>query len=253
MRVVLISQNEPFYLAENFKYLIDIFPKHSKIVGCVVANASPFGKKESFLTKSIKTLRIFGLKFFIYYTLKFIFSKLKGKSIIKILKNNNIPIIKLNESINSFKSVNIIKSHKPDLLISILGNQIFKKPIIDLAPLGCLNLHTALLPKYRGLMPTFWVLKNKEKYTGASVFFVDEKIDNGPILIQEKVVIDNKSLEELIIYTKKIGMEAVAKSVDLIKSGNFKLIKNDQNKMTYFSFPTRSDVLIFLKNGNKFF
>ena len=94
-------------------------------------------------------------------------------------------------------------------------------------------------------MPTFWVLKNKEKYTGASVFFVDEKIDNGPILIQEKVVIDNKSLEELIIYTKKIGMEAVAKSVDLIKSGNFKLIKNDQNKMTYFSFPTRSDVLIF--------
>ena len=84
-------------------------------------------------------------------------------------------------------------------------------------------------------------------------FFVDEKIDNGPILIQEKVVIDNKSLEELIIYTKKIGMEAVAKSVDLIKSGNFKLIKNDQNKMTYFSFHTRSDVLIFLKNGNKFF
>ena len=75
------------------------------------------------------------------------------------MKNNNIPIIKLNESINSFKSVNIIKSHKPDLLISILGNQIFKKPIIDLAPLGCLNLHTALLPKYRGLMPTFWVFK----------------------------------------------------------------------------------------------
>ena len=48
MRVVLISQNEPFYLAENFKYLIDIFPKHSKIVGCVVANASPFGKKDLF-------------------------------------------------------------------------------------------------------------------------------------------------------------------------------------------------------------
>ena len=47
MRVVLISQNEPFYLAENFKYLIDIFPKHSKL-WIVVTNASPFGKKNLF-------------------------------------------------------------------------------------------------------------------------------------------------------------------------------------------------------------
>ena len=37
-----------------------------------------------------------------------------------------------------------------------------KRPILELSPLGCLNLHTALLPKYRGLMPTFWAMKNNE-------------------------------------------------------------------------------------------
>ena len=51
-----------------------------------------------------------------------------------------------------------------------------KKQIFNLAPKGCLNLHTALLPKYRGLMPTFWVLKNNETHTGVSVFFVDKGI-----------------------------------------------------------------------------
>ena len=57
------------------------------------------------------------------------------------------------------KKLNVSLSSRGNL-ISILGNQIFKKPLIELAPKGCINLHTALLPKYRGLMPTFWVLKN---------------------------------------------------------------------------------------------
>ena len=142
---------------------------------------------------------------------------------------------------------------KPDLLVSILGNQIFKKPILNLAPRGCINLHTALLPKYRGLMPTFWVLKNNEKKTGLSVFFVDEGIDSGPIIVQEEVEIGNRTQEELILLTKKLGMEAIAKSIDLIQRGEVQLIKNDNSKKTYFSFPTRKDVLEFRRNGKKFF
>jgi len=55
-----------------------------------------------------------------------------------------------------------------------------------LAPKGCLNLHSALLPKYRGLMPSFWVLKNNENKTGVSVFFVDKGIDSGPIFSAKK-------------------------------------------------------------------
>ena len=64
MRIVIITQNEPFYLAENLSYLINILPNHSKIVACVVADVSPFGKKESFIKKAKKTFDIFGLKFF---------------------------------------------------------------------------------------------------------------------------------------------------------------------------------------------
>ena len=55
MRIVIITQDDPFYLADNLRFLIKVLPKHSKIVGCVVNDASPFGKKETFLQKAKKT------------------------------------------------------------------------------------------------------------------------------------------------------------------------------------------------------
>lgn len=254
MRIVIITQNEPFYLTKSLRYLLNILPDHSEVVGCVVADVSPFGKKESFFTKAKNTYNIFGLKFFTYYSFKYLKSKVNIKSnISNFLKSSSIPIIILDEPINKLKSVNKIKAFQPDLLVSILGNQIFKSPILNLAPKGCINLHTALLPKYRGLMPTFWVMKNNEKKTGVSVFFVDEGIDSGPIIVQTEVEIGDRTQEKLITHTKKIGMEAIAKSIDLIQKNEVKLIKNDPLKKTYFSFPTRKDVIEFKKNGKKFF
>lgn len=254
MRIIIITQNEPFYLAENLRYLIKILPKHSKIVACVVTDVSPFGKKESFLKKTKKTYSVFGFNFFLHYGIRFIKSKLdKNKQINNLLSQNQIPKITLVEPINTLNSINLIKKYNPDLLISILGNQIFKEPIISLAPKGCINLHTALLPKYRGLMPTFWVMKNNEKFTGVSVFFVDEKIDSGPIIVQKEIEIGNRTQKELIKHSKKIGMEAISEAVDLIEKDKVEFIQNDDTKMTYYSFPTKNDVKIFLKKGKRFF
>ena len=254
MKIIVITQDEPFYLAMNFNYLLKSLPEHSEIVACVVNDASPFGKKETFLQKAKKTYHIFGSKFFLYYSFKFIRSKFDiNKRLDSVLKKFKIPKIILEKNINNKESVEIIKSYQPDLLISILGNQIFKEQIFNLAPKGCLNLHTALLPKYRGLMPTFWVLKNNEKYTGVSVFYVDKGIDSGSIVVQEKVQIGHRTQEELIVLTKKIGMKCIAKAVDLIHNDSVEIIQNDNDKMTYFSFPTKEDVKHFKKIGKRFF
>ena len=147
-----------------------------------------------------------------------------------------------------------IQLFKPDLLISIAGNQIFKEKLINLAPQGCINLHTALLPRYRGLLPSFWVLKNNEQETGVSVFFVDKGIDSGPILVQKRLkILKGMSQLDLIKYSKILGMDAIVESVKLIHSGNYKLLPNDKEEMTYYSFPTHTDVLEFRKIGKKFY
>lgn len=253
MKIIIITQNEPFYLKENISYLLSILPLECKIIGCIVSDVSPFGKRESFLNKMYKTYKIFGLKFFIYYSIKFMYKKFFSSSIKSLLRKENINEIKLNGSINNKSNLDLLKSLKPDLLVSILGNQIFKKELITLAPKGCINLHSALLPKYRGLMPTFWVLKNKEEYTGVSVFFVDEGIDSGPIIAQKKIRINNKSHAELIKITKYLGMELIAEAVRLIINDKVKLISNSDSEMTYYSFPSSNDVKEFINSGNKFF
>ncbi len=254
MRIVIITQNEPFYLSENLEYLIGILPSHSKIVGCVVTSASPYGKSESFYQKAKKTAEIFGLNFFLRYALRFLCRKLSGRgSIWNTLRRLSIQSIKLDHGINHPESLSKILDYKPDLLVSILGNEIFKEKLIQLAPKGCLNLHTALLPKYRGLMPTFWVLRHDEKETGVSVFFVDEGIDSGPIIVQKRIFINDDSRENLIRRTKKVGMEAISEAIDLIEHNRVSLIANDASKMSYYSFPTKADVDIFKTIGKKFF
>ena len=254
MRIVIITQKEPFYLGKSIDYLLTILPKKYQVVGAVISSPSPFGKKESFIKKAKRTFNIFGLKFFIFYSIKYIINYFdKNKNVKKVLLKNNVSEIQLSKSINHKSSIKTIESFKPDLLVSIQGNEIFKKPIITLAKKGCINLHSALLPKYRGLMPTFWVLKNNEKYTGVSVFFVDENIDSGPIIVQKRIEIKNQTQEELIIQTKKIGMKAIVEAINLIDGNNFTLIDNDDSKKTYFSFPQKSDVDEFKKIGKSFF
>ena len=254
MRIVILTQDDPFYLGKNIDFLVKNMPKDAEIVGTVLFKVSPFGKRETFTQKMKKTFDVFGLSFFLYYSFKFLKSKLSPEnSVAKVLGKHGIPLIQIEGAINSKENREILKTYKPDLLVSIGGNQIFKRPLLDLATYGCVNLHTALLPKYRGLMPSFWVLKNNEKYTGVSVFFVDEGIDSGPILVQKKVEIGDRSQEQLINDTKQIGMECIIESLELIQKGDFKLIPNPAEEMTYFTFPTRKDVEEFYKAGKRFF
>ncbi|WP_421775350.1 methionyl-tRNA formyltransferase [Gracilimonas sp.] len=254
MNILILTQDDPFYLAQQLDYLLERVPEGANIVGCVVFDVSPFGKKESIIEKALKTWRIFGNAFFLRYGMKYLRSKLSSSSKVEhVLEKHGIEKIKIEGSINSEDSLEKLKSYDPDLLISIAGNQIFKKALIELAPEGCLNLHTALLPKYRGLMPSFWVLKNNEDYTGVSVFFVDEGIDSGPILVQKKVKIENRTQEELIQHTKKVGMDAIIEAIERIREGGYELIPNPDKESTYYSFPTREDVNEFKRIGKRFY
>ncbi|WP_229201673.1 methionyl-tRNA formyltransferase [Arsenicibacter rosenii] len=254
MRLVFLTQDDPFYLARNIDYLVKHLPPYAEVVATVVFDVSPFGKRESFTDKMKKTLDIFGLPFFVRYGVKFVKSKLDPRNNVrKVLEGFKIPLIQIEGNINKDENLAKIKAYQPDLLVSIAGNQIFRQKLLDTATHGCINLHTALLPKYRGLMPSFWVLRHNEKRTGVSVFFVDEGIDSGPILVQNPVEIGNMSQEELIHVTKKMGMDAILEAIDKIHSGNYQLQKNDASQMTYFTFPTKEDVQAFKAAGKKFY
>jgi len=254
MRVVLLTQDEPLFLTPSIDYLLSRRPAGIDVAGCVVFDPSPIGKKLGIKDRALRLLNVFGLAFFLRYAGKFALQRLRNRrGISAVLEKHGVPEMRLDGNVNSEESLAAIGALQPDLLVSIAGNQIFRRPLIDLAPKGCLNLHTALLPKYRGLMPTFWVLKNNEAATGVSVFMVDEGIDSGPIVVRKRVPIETNRLEQLIRQTKRIGMDAVWEAVELVKSGDFELLPNPEEEKSYFGFPTREDVKAFRAAGKRLY
>ena len=102
-------------------------------------------------------------------------------------------------------------------------------------------------------MPSFWTLANGESEGGVTVHFVDEKLDNGPIVVQRRYRIHARdTLEDVMARSKDLAAEAIIDSVRLIESGDPPMLPNDASQATHFSMPDRDDVRRFLSNGHRF-
>lgn len=137
--------------------------------------------------------------------------------------------------------------------LSINASQVFKPPLLALPRLGCINVHGALLPKYRGRLPSFWVLYNGEQETGVTVHFMNEKLDDGPIIIQRRIpVVPGETQHSLIMKTKKIGAELLLEALERLEQGQIEIQPNDCAHATYYSFPTPQDGQKFRRLGRHF-
>ena len=84
-----------------------------------------------------------------------------------------------------------LQSFAPDLIIVVAYGQILPPAILDLPRHGCLNVHTSLLPKYRGAAPIQWAIANGDSETGVTIMKMDPGLDTGPILSQRRTPIDS--------------------------------------------------------------
>lgn len=112
-----------------------------------------------------------------------------------------------------------LKTLNADLQI-IVAFRMLPKAVWQMPKLGTFNLHASLLPEYRGAAPIHWAIINGEKTTGATTFFIDDKIDTGEIILQEKTIITDEenvgSLHDKLMY---LGADLVTKTVNLIADG----------------------------------
>jgi methionyl-tRNA formyltransferase len=148
--------------------------------------------------------------------------------------------------------LSLIKQHNPDLFISVASPIIFKEALITIPTMGCINIHNAPLPKYRGMLPNFWQMYHDEKAIGITIHEINPKIDEGRILLQKDVdILPNETLDSLIKRTKRMGAHFMIEAINMIKSGSVKYSENDPAKGSYFSFPTREDVKEFKRKGKR--
>ncbi|MDA7934091.1 formyltransferase family protein, partial [Akkermansiaceae bacterium] len=147
-----------------------------------------------------------------------------------------------------------IKSKNLDFIVSYSAPSIFKEDLLRIPRYSCINLHCSLLPLYPGIMPSFWVLYFNERYTGSTVHLMDSKIDNGQIVLQERVEIDGiRSIFKLNQLTKEIGGRLMLESILGIVDQEVSLKKNKVVGSDYFTWPESDQIKRFIKNGGKIF
>jgi methionyl-tRNA formyltransferase len=105
------------------------------------------------------------------------------------------------------ESENIVANFNPDYLISVYYRFIISKDILDLVPGKAMNLHPSLLPKYRGTKSSVWAIINEERETGISFHYINQKIDNGKIILKKKILIKDSDTA-YSLYHKLISLFA---------------------------------------------
>lgn len=242
LEVVVVTQNDPFYvpvLLEKFFEELDDRVTVSRVV-CL----SPFN--ESLPELLSRTYRLFGPRGFLLHSFSYLVRRTLDSvnagrhSVRKISESRGVPVDYV-ESVNSEGFIRQVESDEIDIILSASVPEIFNEELLSAPAWGCLNIHTADLPKYRGMMPTFWALYHGETELGVTVHEMVEDIDAGRIAAQATFdVTDLESLHQVILRGKRIGGRLAAKTLSEIVSGNVTL-EEMTGKGSYFSFPTAAD------------
>ena len=110
---------------------------------------------------------------------------------------------------------------------------LLKEEIFSYPKLGTINLHTALLPKYRGAVPILWTYYLFDRNAGVTVHYIDKGEDTGDIILQKEVKVDlGERYYELRAKFESTGSLALLESLNIIESGNVKRIKQPKESPT---------------------
>ena len=147
--------------------------------------------------------------------------KIKQSAVKKYALENQLSLLQP-VNLKNEKFIQDLKTLNANLQV-VVAFRMLPKIVWQMPKYGTFNLHASLLPDYRGAAPINWAIINGESVTGVSTFFIDEKIDTGSILLQEKVTIGkNETAGELHDKLMIVGSSLVVKTVHLIKEGNIK-------------------------------
>jgi methionyl-tRNA formyltransferase len=144
------------------------------------------------------------------------------------------------------EAVDWVRERQPDLLVLAFVTAFVPPEMIDLAPLGGINYHPSLLPKYRGGSAINWAVIAGETETGVSIHFIDEGVDTGPVLLQEKVVIEADDTVKDVYFKKlyPMGIRMIGEAVQLIREGTAEPVVQDESQASHQPVITPHDTII---------
>lgn len=221
--------------------------------------------KRTILETAKELLRVYGPAYFVYKAAQMVLNKARSKivndllgstrrcyTVAAVAKKYGVAVHRTAD-VNSAEFRGVLRGLGVEFIVSISGTQLYKRDLREQTPFGIVNCHGALLPKYRGLMPSFWTLANGEREGGVSVHFVDRKLDNGPIVVQKRYRIwSHDTLEAVMARSKDLAAEAIVECVRRVEAGSPPLLPNPEEEQSHFAMPTGADRARLRAHGHRF-
>jgi methionyl-tRNA formyltransferase len=247
MKFSFLTTDDPIYLPSFFERVLSKRAADTQAVYIV----PPLYKKQTPMQAAWRYYRTFGANVFVRLGVEVLRAKAKRQNIASICAQYGVKCEEIAD-VNAPEFLNQLRQEEPELLISVSCPQIFKKPLIELPSKGILNIHGAILPQYRGVMPSFWMLANEEKQAGVTIYFVNEKIDAGEVCGQRIFEIQQReSLDHFIRRSKAIAADLLGEVLDKVERGNPALRPINLAEGSYFSWPTPDAYRRFRLAGHK--
>lgn len=260
INISIITQEDKFFIPKNIQLLISNRRINVKSIHVISSKGSLENKKMFFLKSFLFAGAVqLGLKY-LFHELRKNLDKLLNyrcyfgdKSIKSLAIYNDIDFSYLKDP-NDIEFTKYLELKDLDFIISYSAPSIFNDTLLNIPKYSCINLHCSLLPNYSGILPSFWVLYFKESYTGSSVHLMDSKIDNGKVVLQEKINIEGiKSIYGINQLTKTIGGGLMLKSILGIVDETIDLKPNGVDESKYFTWPNSEEIKFFKKNGGRIY
>ena len=138
-------------------------------------------------------------------------------------------------------ALSILQNLKPDLIVVVAYGRILPDDILSVPPLGTINVHGSLLPRYRGAAPIQWSVLNGDEKTGVTTMYLSSAMDAGDIIFSEETEIgEYETSGELYDRLKKLGAELLIKTVREIEAGCAPRTPQDETQATYVSMLDKS-------------
>ena len=162
----------------------------------------------------------------------------------RVAESRSIPVT-APEKIRAPECLKTLMGWNPKIIVVVAYGRILPKTILDLAPYGCINLHYSLLPKYRGAAPAAWTIINGETTAGVTTMKLVEKMDAGPIYLQEAIAVaPAETTGSLQTKLTPIGARLLLDTVRRLKAGSLLPQEQDESGVTFAPLLKKEDGLI---------
>ena len=246
MNVVFLTTDDPLYLPTFFDRVLAARPDTAGVF--VVP---PLYRDQTPVAAALRYGRTFGLRATYGLAARTLAARARRTSIRTTCERHGVACFPVDD-VNDAGVLDHLVELGTDVLVSVSCPQIFRRPLIELPARGCLNVHGAILPEYRGVLPSFWMLANGERRAGVSVFFVNDMIDGGDLCGQRTFEIGaGDSLDSLLRRSKAVAAELVLEVLDRIEAGTIARQPLDPDGGSYYSWPDRGAVRRFHAAGHR--